>query len=71
MDEVLQLVINLISSVGFPIAMCCALFWFINKTISGLTNTINELRTTISDNMNAVNHLIDELRKYDITIERN
>lgn len=36
-------IMNIISNVGFPIAACCGLMFFINTTIK-------ELRTTIQQN---------------------
>lgn len=31
MVDVVKLVVDLVSNVGFPIACVCALFWYINK----------------------------------------
>ena len=38
-----QEIINAISSVGFPIVACGALFWMQNKTMKELTDAINNL----------------------------
>lgn len=35
-------VTTLISSVGFPIACCCAMFWYINTTMKEFTKTMSE-----------------------------
>lgn len=57
-------IIQLISNVGFPIVMCGALFWYVNKitsqnkeTIDELKISINELKTIIANN-NSVLSLI-------------
>lgn len=39
----METIITMISNVGFPIAACCGLMYFINTTIK-------ELRTTIQQN---------------------
>lgn len=39
----MDIIMTMISNVGFPIAACCGLMYFIN-------NTIKELRTTIQQN---------------------
>ena len=35
-------IVQVISSVGFPIAACCGLMWFINTTIKELRETIQQ-----------------------------
>ena len=45
--EDLQLVLNAISTVGFPIAACVALFWLYKETITKITITLDKLNTTI------------------------
>lgn len=32
---------TLIGSLGFPIAVCIACFWFINKTLNNITTALN------------------------------
>lgn len=41
-------VIQAISTVGFPIVCCCALFWMINTTIKELKEVIIGLTQTVS-----------------------
>lgn len=48
--------VQIVSTLGFPIAMCCALCWFINKkdeqtnkTILGVTTAINNLTEKINE----------------------
>jgi len=40
-------VTTLISNVGFPIAMCLLMMWYIYTSQSKLTEAINELRETM------------------------
>ena len=44
-----QEIINAISSVGFPIVACGALFWMINNTIAELTTANTELTKAINN----------------------
>lgn len=37
-----------ISTVGFPIVCCCALFWMINTTMKELKDAITGLTQTVS-----------------------
>ena len=53
---------NLISSLGFPIAVACALFWYINKQNEDHKEEIGALRETISENTNIL-HELKELIK--------
>ena len=53
---------NLISTVGFPIAVSCALFWYINKQGESHKDEIDALRETINENTNIL-HELKELIK--------
>ena len=46
MDEV-QAITQVISSVGFPIVACGALFWMINTTMAKLTDAITDLTKSL------------------------
>ena len=50
--------VTIISTVGFPIAACAALFYWINTTLK-------ELQQMISANTEAINKLIYKLNKED------
>lgn len=41
---------QIITSLGFPIVMCGALFWFINKQEERRREEIDSLRETLSEN---------------------
>ena len=59
MDGV-QEITQIISSVGFPIVACGALFWMINTTMAELKDTIN---TTLSKLTEAITELSESLDK--------
>ena len=51
-------VVNMITSVGFPIAMCLLIMFFWNnqyaKTMQELRNTINRISDVVADNTKAI-----------------
>ncbi len=57
MDGV-QEITQVISSVGFPIVACGALFWMINTTMAKLTDAITELTKSLDN----ANNLAEEAR---------
>ena len=58
----MQLIMNMISTLGFPIVVAVALFWYINKQNENHKEEINGLRETIQDNTNIL-HELKELIK--------
>lgn len=57
-----DLIISAISTLGFPIVVCAALFWYINKQNENHKEEINALRGTIEENTNII-HEVKELIK--------
>ena len=57
-----ELIMNAITTLGFPIVVCAALFWYINKQNENHKEEINALRTTITDNTTIL-HELKELIK--------
>ena len=53
-----QEITQVISSVGFPIVACGALFWMINTTMAKLTDAITELTKSLDN----ANNLAEEAR---------
>lgn len=53
---------NLISTLGFPIVVAVAMFWYINKQNEDHKEEITALRGTISENTNIL-HELKELIK--------
>ena len=56
------MIMNMISTLGFPIVVAVALFWYINKQNENHKEEINGLRETIQDNTNIL-HELKELIK--------
>ena len=42
-----NVILQAIGSVGFPIVACCALFYLYDKTITKLTNTLDKVDKTL------------------------
>lgn len=58
---------TIISSLGFPIAACCFLAWFISTT---LKETLKEFRVSIQENTKAVQELILLVKEGGVRFER-
>lgn len=54
-------IVQLISSLGFPIACCIAMFWQNNKLNESHKAEVSKLNEAINNNTIALNHLIDKL----------
>lgn len=54
---IMDTLIQLISSVGFPIAMCVYMTYTLNKQTEVHKQEIDELRTAINNNTMALNEL--------------
>ena len=54
-------IIQAISTVGFPIAMCIALVFQGTKILESLQNEIKELRTTINNSNLVMQRILDKL----------
>lgn len=52
---------QLISNVGFPIAMCLMLVWYINSSLRQMTTTIEALKVTVENNTTVVEKLNDRI----------
>lgn len=50
---------QLISSLGFPIVAACGLFWFINKQDTRHNSEMGELRKSLENNTSVLNSLKD------------
>ena len=49
-----QVIGQLIASLGFPIVACCALFWLVDKNETRHKEEMDSLRKTIEDNTNVL-----------------
>ena len=63
MEFNLSAIIELINGVGFPIAVCIALFWFNRDTIREQQKLLIELKDIIRDNSEVMKDLIDEIKR--------
>ncbi len=57
-----NMIMQAISTLGFPIIVACALFWYINKQNENHKEEILGLRETIQENTNIL-HELKELIK--------
>lgn len=63
MEFNLNSVVELINGVGFPIAVCVALFWFNRETIKEQQKLLVELKDIIRDNSEVIRDLADEIKR--------
>lgn len=56
-----NVIVQLISSLGFPIACCIAMFWQNNKLNENHKAETTKLNEAINNNTIALNRLIDKL----------
>lgn len=56
-------VINIISTVGFPIAMCLCLMWFVKYMMDTHKEESKEFTTALNNNTVALQKLISTLEK--------
>lgn len=54
-------IVQLVSSLGFPIACCIAMFWQNNKLNESHKAEVSKLNDAINNNTIALNHIIDKL----------
>lgn len=53
--------INAISTVGFPIAACCGIFYLYDKTIKEIVHTLDNVNQTLNTVNSALNEITDRL----------
>lgn len=54
-----NMVLQAIGSVGFPIVACCALFYLYDKTITKLTSTLEKVDKTLDKVFDKVSSMKD------------
>ena len=57
-----SIIVELINSVGFPIGMCVALFWFSQNTLKRQQELLDQFKDTIRDNTEALRQLIEKVK---------
>jgi hypothetical protein len=63
MELNLGVIVELINGLGFPIAVCIALFWFNRDTIRDQQKLLIELKDIIRDNSEVMKDLINEIKR--------
>lgn len=63
MEINLQAIVDLINGVGFPIAVCIALFWLNRETIKEQQKLLIEFKDIIRDNSEVMRDLVDEIKR--------
>ena len=56
-------IVTIISTVGFPIAMCLWLCWYVKSTNEAYREDIHSLQKSIDSNTAVMNRLLDTLDK--------
>lgn len=59
MNDTFTIITTFINGVGFPIAMCVYMAYFMNKTLKELTQTLHENTMSIRENNLAINEIHD------------
>ena len=57
-----SIIVELINSVGFPIGMSVALFWFIQNTLKGQQELLVQFKDAIRDNTEALRQLAEKIK---------
>ena len=57
-----SIIVELVNSVGFPIGMCIALFWFCSNTLKGQQELLDQFKDTIRDNTEALRQLAEKFK---------
>lgn len=58
-----QSMVELISQVGFPIAVCLICFWYINKIQGNHKEEIDSMKEALNNNTIVLQKLVDKLDK--------
>ena len=58
-------IIQIVGSLGFPIAACIAVFWYLMKESENHKEEVNKLSEALQNNTIALTKLCDELEKGD------
>lgn len=61
MGEIAELITQIVSNLGFPIAVCVACFWYINKQNERHREEMNNVTEAINNNTIALTKLLDKI----------
>ena len=56
-------IVQIVGSLGFPIAACIAVFWYLMKESENHKAEVNKLSEALQNNTIALTKLCDELKK--------
>lgn len=56
-----QDILSIVTTVGFPIAVCLICFWYINKVQESHKQEIDKLSTALNNNTLVMQQLVDKL----------
>lgn len=59
--EIINVIINSITTVGFPVVACGACFWMINKQDSRHSEEMDKINSALNNNTIALTKLIERL----------
>ena len=65
-----ETIVSAISSVGFPIVACCALFYLIREIITKITNGLDKQSILIEQQTKSTDKQTETLEKLNSTIEK-
>lgn len=54
-------IVSLVSTLGFPIVCCGALFWYVNRTQKEFTQKMEDTVNRLNDSINEMNSSITKL----------
>lgn len=57
--DTIQIIIQAVSTVGFPIVMCGAMFWKINKQDEDHKSEMDKIQTALNNNTLVIQKLLD------------
>lgn len=60
-----NVLVQIVSNLGFPIAMCGALFWYINKQTELHKEEMHELKQSIDNNTLVITKLYERLTNHE------
>lgn len=59
----IQVITDLIGQLGFPIAMCCYMAWYINKSEERHKAEVDKMSEALNNNTLVMQQLVDKLNE--------
>lgn len=67
----LEVITTIINTIGFPIAVCVALFWTLKQMGTKALNVMTEFKEAINNNTNSINLLISKINGGSVNVRIN